>query len=221
MVMEPILPIATNEAPVLATVNSDAPAGTTPISESLYEAYLYFSGGGVHFGNTSYNTACTSWVTVSGLYTCASYTIGAYHSVASSRNPATSTGANYASPASTSCQKNYLVFLTDGLPNSDSKANSLITGLPNFSTTGGACYASSSAMYTALGQPGVPSGTDGSGLCSAAIAKYMYGNDMNPNVKGIQNVTSYFIAFANDFATSSAPPTATLAYLQSTPPKRR
>jgi len=214
MVMEPILPIATNEAPVLATVNSDAPAGTTPISESLYEAYLYFSGGGVHFGNTSYNTACTSWVTVSGLYTCASYTIGAYHSVASSRNPATSTGANYASPASTSCQKNYLVFLTDGLPNSDSKANSLITGLPNFSTTGGACYASSSAMYTALGQPGVPSGTDGSGLCSAAIAKYMYGNDMNPNVKGMQNVTSYFIGFGNDFASSSGAPTGAFAYLQ-------
>jgi len=214
MVMEPILPIATNEAPILATVNSDAPAGNTPISESLYEAYLYFSGGAVHFGNTSFNTACTNWVTVSGLYKCANFTVSAYPSVASSRKPATITGSNYASPASTSCQKNYVVFLTDGLPNNDLKANSLIKGLPNFSTTAGACYASASAMYTSLGQPGVPSGTDGSGLCSAAIAKYMHGNDLNPSVNGLQNVTTYFIGFGNDFANSSGAPTGAFLYLQ-------
>jgi type IV pilus assembly protein PilY1 len=214
MVMEPILPLnPTNEAAILATVNSDAPSGNTPISESLYEAYLYFSGGPVHYGLTSFNTACNNWVTVSGLYTCANFTMSAYPSVASSRQAAPNTG-KYAAPASTSCQKNYLVFLTDGLPNNDLKANNLISGLPNFSTTAGACYTSASAMYTALGQPGVPSGTDGSGWCSAAIAKYMHGNDLYPSVKGVQNVTSYFIGFGNDFADSSGAPTGAFAYLQ-------
>jgi type IV pilus assembly protein PilY1 len=213
MVMEPVLPIATNSAAILATVNSDAPAGNTPISETLYEAYLYFSGGPVHYGLTSFNTACNNWVTVSGLFTCANFTMSAYPSVASSRNP--TTPANYARPASTSCQKNYVVFLTDGLPNNDLKANNLISGLPNFSTIGGACYTSGSAMYTALGQTGgVPSGTDGSGLCSAAIAKYMHGSDLNPSVGGMQNVTSYFIGFGNDFADTSGAPTGAFAYLQ-------
>jgi len=215
MVMEPILPLnPTNKTAILATVNSDAPAGTTPISESLYEAYLYFSGGGVNFGNTSWNYACTNWQTQSGLLTCTAATLSAYPSVASSRKPATITGANYASPASTSCQKNYVVFLTDGLPNNDKKADGLIKGLPNFSTTGGACYTSTSAMYTALGTSVPTTGTDGSGWCSAAIAKYMHGNDLYPTVKGMQNVTSYFIGFGNDFADTSGAPTAAFAYLQ-------
>src|SRR5258708_13976406 len=98
MVMEPILPIATNEAPILATVNSDAPAGTTPISESLYEAYLYFSGGGVHFGNTSTNAVCTNWQTQSGPFPCTAAYAAAYPTVAASRKPPTITADNNPSP---------------------------------------------------------------------------------------------------------------------------
>jgi type IV pilus assembly protein PilY1 len=218
MVMEPIRPIATNEAPILATVNSDAPFGTTPISETLYESYLYFSGGAVHYGNTSTNSVCTTWQTIGGLYQCTNGFGVAYPSVASSRTSGTITGANYARPASTSCQKNYVVFLTDGLPNNDGGAaadKALITGLPSFSTVGGACYTSGTAMYTALGQTGgVPAGTDGTGLCTAALAKYMHGTDLDPTVSGLQNVTSYFIGFGNDFKDTSGAPTAAFAYLQ-------
>jgi len=219
MVMEPIRPLnPTNEATILATVNSDAPFGTTPISETLYESYLYFSGGAVHYGNTSTNSVCTTWATIGGLYQCTAGFGVAYPSVASSRTSGTITGANYARPASTSCQKNYVVFLTDGLPNNDGGAaadKALITSLPNFSTTGGACYASGSAMYAALGQSGgVPAGTDGTGLCTAALAKYMHGTDLNSTTSGMQNVTSYFIGFGNDFADTSGAPTAAFAYLQ-------
>jgi len=214
MVLNPIAPIATNGPLILANVNADAPSGTTPISESLYEAYLYYSGGGVQFGNTSFGSLCSNWVVSgTGLKTCSSFTTPKQPSVASSRNPATATGANYNSPANSSCQKNFVVFLTDGLPNSDSKANSLITKLPNFAKTAGSCYASSSAMYTALGTT-QPSGTDGTGLCSAAMASYMFKNDMRPDVNAVQNVTTYMIGFGNDFATSSGAPTASFDYLQ-------
>ena len=106
------------------------------------------------------------------------------------------------------------MFLTDGLPNSDYKADSLITALPSFAATAGSCYANSSAMYATFGLPGVPSGTDGSGLCSAAIAQYMYKNDLRKNVSGVENVATYFIGFGNDFAGSSGAPTGAFDYLQ-------
>ena len=214
MVLNPIAPIATNAAPILANVNADAPSGSTPISESLYEAYEYFSGKAVYFGNNSYTTTCQQWtVSTSGLKTCASFTTSLQPSVASSRNPATASATNYNSPAGNSCQKNFLVFLTDGLPNSDYKADSLIQKLPGYGSTSASCYASSASMYNAFGVA-QPSGTDGSGLCSAAIASYMFKNDMRPDVASLQNVTSYFIGFGNDFADSSGAPTASFDYLQ-------
>src|SRR5579862_8697807 len=213
MVLDPVAPVSTNSSQILADVNKNAPSGTTPISETLYEAYLYYSNGAVHFGNNSHTTTCTNWVTnAQGLKTCASYTTSLQPSVASSRNPAVITGSNYASPANSSCQKNYIVFLTDGLPNSDYKADTLIPKLPNFGTTAGSCYANTSAMYASFGLT-VPSGTDGSGLCSGAMSSYMYKNDMRPDVSSLQNVTTYMIGFGNDFADSSGAPTASFAYL--------
>jgi type IV pilus assembly protein PilY1 len=213
MVLDPIAPVATSGPQIIADVNANAPAGTTPISETLYEAYLYYSNGGVHFGNNSYTSLCNQWVTNgAGLKTCNSYTTKLQPSVASSRNPAVITGTNYASPANNSCQKNYIVFLTDGLPNADYKADTLIKKLPNFASTAGSCYASQPAMYASFGLT-VPSGTDGTGLCSAAMSSYMYKNDMRPDVSAVQNVTTYMIGFGNDFADSSGAPTASFAYL--------
>ena len=213
MVLDPVLPVATAGPQIIADVNANAPSGTTPISETLYEAYLYYSGGGVHFGNNSYTTLCNNWVVSgTGLKTCNSYTTKLQPSVAASRNPAALSSTNYASPANNSCQKNYVVFLTDGLPNRDSKSDSLIKGLPNFASTGGSCYADTNAMYAAFGLT-TPSGTDGSGLCSAGISNYMYKNDMRKDVNAVQNVTTYVIGFGNDFADSSGAPTASFAYL--------
>jgi type IV pilus assembly protein PilY1 len=213
MVTNAIAPLATNSGPVLATVNSDAPTGSTPISEVLYEAYLYFSGGKVNYGNKSQTSTCTQWVvSSSGMKTCASFTTSNFPSVPASRNPATANGANYASPANLSCQKNFIVFLTDGLPNGDAGSDKAIQALPNYKT-GAQCYANSSAMYTALGVT-QPSGTDGSGLCSAAMANYMYKNDMRPDVAAVQNVTTYFIGFGNDFSNTQGAPTAAFNYLQ-------
>jgi type IV pilus assembly protein PilY1 len=215
MVQNAIAPIATNAAPILANVNNNAPSGNTPISETLYEAYLYFAGGAVNFGNSSNSTTCNAWsVSGTGLKTCGSVKSSKFPSVPASRNPATAAGTNYASPANSSCQKNFIVFLTDGLPNGDYQANTAITKLPNFASTAGSCYASSSAMYGAFGLPGVPTGTDGTGLCSAAIAKYMYKNDLRKDVSAVQNVSTFMIGFGNDFADSSGAPTGAFDYLQ-------
>lgn len=73
----------------------------TPLSESLYEAALYFRGDAVDFGDPL--------------------------SVAASRSGADS--SLYDSPVDLACQKNFVVLLTDGVPSRDGDADSKIRSL--------------------------------------------------------------------------------------------
>jgi type IV pilus assembly protein PilY1 len=191
MVLSSMGDIATKKTSLATLINSWAPQGNTPLSETYYESYLYYSGQGVRFGNSSKSTTCTSTDSSNGK--CLGFKSFDQPSVAPSRSPATASGANYASPAKYSCQKNYIVYLTDGLPNESDTANSDIQKL------GVTCDSSS-----------VP-GAKG-GLCTAALAGYMNNNDVNGAVEGKQNVTSYFIGFGNDFGSAGAP-TAAFSYL--------
>ena len=193
MVLAPIAPIdtGTNRADRVNLVNSWAPTGITPLSETYYEAYLYFAGQKVLFGNSSTSTTCTSWDAVSGR--CNSAISFAAPSVASSRNGGTLASTNYDSPADYSCRKNFIVYLTDGLPNEAGAADAAITAL------GGKCDTT------------VFSGARG-GKCMSALAGYLYNNDMRPDIAKVQNVTSYFIGFGTDFASGGAP-TAAFTYL--------
>lgn len=203
MVLAPIQDIATGRDTMKSLINSWAADGWTPLSETLFEAYRYFSGGAVWFGANSQSTRCNSWTTYSdGSTHCTSETVFSAPSVAAARNPATSTGANYNSPADYACQKNYVIFLTDGLPTYDSEADAAIKALPNFSSIAGSCLSSLSL-----------SGSDGTGLCTGALAKYMYKTDLRSDVNAVQNVTTYFIGFGNDFSSGGAP-TAAFQYLQ-------
>ena len=107
----------------------------------------------------------------------------------------------YKSPIATQCQKNFIVYLTDGLPTTDNEADDLITGLPNESTLGGACDATNVSPYNDKDANGnaIPGGWDGtSGKCMAALAKYMYATDMNTTMQDQQNVQLYTIGFGND-----------------------
>jgi type IV pilus assembly protein PilY1 len=119
MVAAPISPIETSRASLVSTINAYTPNGYTPLSETLYESYLYFSGKPVFFGNSSVP----------------------FLSVPASRSP--SDNNSYKSPMDSSCSNN-VVYLTDGLPTADSEANPLITGLPNFATLGGSCLVAGS-----------------------------------------------------------------------------
>ncbi len=170
MVAYPVSPIESNRAQLVDAVNAYTAAGFTPLSETLYEAYRYFSGGAVLYGNDSVPFA----------------------SVAESRDPATSDGADYDSPADISCQKNFIVYLTDGLPTADSESNAAINTL-----TGGQCDAAGSGSD--------PSWPD-AGICLAALSGYMFNNDLRPDseVRGQQNVTSYWIGFGDDVAGGAA-----------------
>ena len=198
MVVAPVadLDTGTNRQDRINLVNSWAAAGITPLSEALYESYLYFAGAPVRFGNGSTSTTCNTW-NANGQ--CTAATAFVQPSVASSRTGGTISSTNYDSPADQSCRKNFIVYLTDGLPNEASAADPAIKALPNFATLGGSCDATTFP------------GANG-GKCLGAMAQYMYNADLRPDVAKVQNVTSYFIGFGVDFV-SNGTPTPAFNYL--------
>jgi type IV pilus assembly protein PilY1 len=164
MVLREIGPVAT-QAPLMvadiAAMNAD---GCTPLSETLYEAYLYLSGGRVDYGINSRKNPSAG---------------GAFPSVLSSRQPAPNTGI-YQSPLTISCQRNFIVYLTDGLPTADTSANPEIEALIGHACTG-----------------------TGDGRCLEELAQYMYENDMRASLPGLQNITTYTIGFGPEVSGST------------------
>jgi type IV pilus assembly protein PilY1 len=164
MVIQEMGPVAANAAAMKTKIDAlddgSLPDGCTPLSETMYEAYLYLSGGAVDYGINSRKFPGSG---------------GALPSVAESRQAGNQ--GLYSSPLLESCQKNFIVLLTDGLPTADNSADTEIEAL-----FGSSC------------------GASGSGRCLEEIAEYMYdfddeNDDMRPSIPGIQNVTTYTIGF--------------------------
>ncbi len=95
MVVAPMAPVATSKSTLSTLIKSWAPAGNTPLSETLYEGYLYYSGSAVRFGNSSKSSRCKTWDSQGK---CTSYDSFDQKSVAGARSPATDAGTNYNSP---------------------------------------------------------------------------------------------------------------------------
>ena len=158
-VIFPLEDIATARAGIIDSVNALTAEGWSPLAETLYEAHQYYSGGYVHYGDRQ----------------------GPRNSVPGARDAA-SGGRAYESPLRLSCQKNFIVLLTDGAPTLDVDADAMITALPGFSTL-------------------VGSGCDGSGdgACLDDMAAYLFSADLAPNLAGKQNVVTYTVGFTADF----------------------
>ena len=153
----PIADIATTRDTFKTTISSYTPSGNTPLEETFWEAYLYMTGQTVKYGLNSSPV-----------------------SVASSKNP--SDTSKYKSPIVEACQKNYIVYLTDGEPTEDTNAHSLIYNLLGTRPKGN-CSATST--------------TDG--ICLDELAGYMNDYlDAAPNLSGIQNIITYTVGFFSD-----------------------
>jgi type IV pilus assembly protein PilY1 len=164
-------------------VKGYGPAGNTPLSETYYESFLYLSGGAVDYGNRSEDED------------------GEFLSVPASREGGAADGANYDSPMDFSCQKTFIVYLTDGLPTSDDGASDEIEALEDFDTDG--------FVTAADGGGGAVCPTDGpsgnaNGRCMVNLAKYLANHDMRDDVIGDQTANTYVIGFGSDIATSKA-----------------
>lgn len=99
------------------------PNYSTPLSETLYEAAMYYRGGAVKFGGNAAPVSADGTTTVWDRTS----TVGGL-------------GATYITPITDKCQSNNIILLTDGQPNSDMEANDLINSLTGTTCTGnGGC----------------------------------------------------------------------------------
>ena len=150
--------IATAREPMKTAIDALPASGWTPLSETLYEAGQYYVGSDVDYGN-----------------------VGPVESVAASRLGGDPNGSAYVAPVNFSCQKNYIVLLTDGAPTRDVSAESKIEGLPGFDDLiGPDCDGS------------------GDGSCLDDMAEYLFESDLDGSLPGQQNVTTYTIGFTVD-----------------------
>lgn len=167
MVTFPVTPVEDARSALAASINQNTAEGSTPLSETLFEAQQYFAGRAVFFGNNSQIRPGVPLPSVPGSRL--------------SGDPSL-----YRSPAELSCQKNFVVYLTDGEPTQDNSADDDIIALPNFtSLVGGNCDDS------------------GPGRCLDDLAEYMFEADLRSTVPGTQNVITYTIGFGPDVAGSA------------------
>ncbi len=153
----PIGDIAANRAEFKRLIGTNGqwesernPYGGTPLSETLREAARYFRGEGVDYGSS---TAPATSV------------------------PSSRTGWTYRSPFAGKCQKNYIVFLTDGKPEGDVDSNTEIPAL-----IGKACTANS--------------GSNTNGQCLDDLAEYLHTVDQSAGIDDEQLITTHVIGFA-------------------------
>lgn len=167
LVAVPVGDVEDNRAEMITVLNGLNPETFTPLSETMYEAGLYYRGATWDFGSTAQRAAGTI----------------ANPSVRASRQATDDT--KYKTPMQYSCQKNYIVYLTDGAPTNDTAATTKSQTL-----IGGNCD-----LDDAI------SGADSaatSGVCLDDLAAYYANNDLNSAISGTQSVSTYTIGFATD-----------------------
>ena len=98
----------------------------------------------------------------------------------------------YDATADSDCQKNFIVYLTDGLPQSDSNSDATIEALPNFQSINGYARCTGGRVLASDG--------DGTGQCLDELARWLHESDMRPDRPGVQNVTSYWIGLGSGVA---------------------
>jgi type IV pilus assembly protein PilY1 len=155
-------------------VDSLTAATWTPLAETMWEAYRYFSGSTVVYGNPSpvqlpHQDSCAQNVTNS-----ACNNGGTYDAIAAG-NSAYNTGT-YIAPFKYGCQTAYIIYVTDGDPTNDTSANTSIQ-----SKIGATCDSPS---------------------CMDDLAGWMHNNDVYGGLPGKQVVNTYTIGFGGGISAS-------------------
>jgi type IV pilus assembly protein PilY1 len=165
-VVVPMQDIATARADMISKVNALTAYTDTPLSETLYEAALYYMGRPVDYGNPA--------------------------SVAGSRKP--NDLSTYLSPLQASCQHNFIVYLTDGEPTSDTDADGKIQSLVDAK---GQSFSTLTGSGTCDVETFPPEFHPVGGNCLDDLAQFLYKGDLSP-LPDQQNVITYTIGFTVD-----------------------
>ncbi|HET8698963.1 MAG TPA: PilC/PilY family type IV pilus protein, partial [Gammaproteobacteria bacterium] len=164
--------VSTARTGMRAASDSLSPTYRTPLSETLYEATKYFMGGTVVYGAQS----------------------GAPQSVAASRRASPNDGL-YRSPIAYSCQKNYIVYLTDGEPANDHDADSKIVALSDATGKSIKNIVSSISGNQCDVETYPPPWNPDGGQCLDDLAQFLHDGDLSP-LPGQQNVVIHTVGFA-------------------------
>jgi len=158
----------------------------TPLAESLWEAYRYFSGGTVTYGNPSpaqspaqdscAQNVSNSYCNNGGVYQATTGKYSSGSSIVSGTADSTYNTGTYLSPFKYGCQRAYILIVTDGGPTNDDAADSSIQSL-----TGASCSFNNSDPTTS---------------CMKDLAGWMHNNDVN-SMSGDQKVNTYTVGFGS------------------------
>ncbi|MCC6532964.1 MAG: hypothetical protein IT531_10475 [Burkholderiales bacterium] len=213
-----------NRAALIAAINNQTAKAASPLTEVLYEAYLYYNGRAPRYGTS---TAITANFGAGALPA-----VGGIGNVTDGADASAVSGANYVSPimrnpttaTPSSCQKNFVIMITDGGPEHDVDASDFVPGL-RYTTLAGVVSADtrvdSSQNDTASGHFETPATLpygqqsrfnetrpDGGYVWLDELAYFMSKADMSPGARhsaaettndqllGTQSVTTYTIGFA-------------------------
>lgn len=165
--------VETARASLQAAIDALTPDGATPLTETLYEAAQYYLGGPVTYGFDGAHAA---------------------------RAP--NDASLYQSPIVDSCQKSFIVLLTDGEPARDEDANGMIAGLADFPDDTARPPRPSRTFPELTGttcavEPSAPELEPAGGECLAALAEFLAAGDLSP-LPGRQTVSTYTVGFAID-----------------------
>lgn len=169
MIVHEIANLATARTALKAQIDAMTASGNTPLAETLYEAGLYYMGMDVDYGDHS----------------------EPMDSVDGARNP--NDDDEYQSPIEFQCQRNFIVYLTDGEPTSDDPQSKFATW-PAVQAAG---Y-NTQWVYQNGSWQQVQVPVYCNGNCLDEIAGYLYNRDLNGPLSGAQNAITYTIGFATD-----------------------
>lgn len=170
------------EKDALINTVENLPAETnTPLCETLFEAYRYFSGGPITFGHSDrdYNGYRIKYTANRPRYD-ETIEIDGY----------------YDSPMSVCSDIAYVIYITDGVPTLDSSADDEIISMTSAS---GVNSKGNYAPYPYIGR-------DGEEISYLpALASYMAHNDILPNTEKRQRVVTHTIGFALEEGSEAEP----------------
>ncbi len=150
--------VATNRTNLVAKINPGIPQGNNaPYAKTMYEAYQYYGGRPAYVGFDS----------------------NQYDAAAKS-------GLNYVSPATNSCQDNYILFVGNGGPDSseENDSRSLLNAVGGVLTTDPVSFTPNNLTSSWFDE----------------FARTLKSQDVVPALTGIQNITTYTIAVQNPAA---------------------
>ena len=179
--------------------------GTTPLADTLAEAYRYFKGDTAKYARGHRDTATPNtnyWPDPDAFTTTGVYDTTA--TTADTRKGKVITAGVYQSPIQHSCQSNNIIFLSDGTPSFDYDGAGLVSGCS--ADWAGVVTAArefekgniTSTQFNAIANKYFADKNKADGTCLDEIAAKLATEDLSSKFTGDQTVTTYTVGFDID-----------------------